>query len=163
MTQQLCNEYQYEDKEESSSPSPTNNLNKLQPQTQPPQYEQSSHDEATEMLAKILNMSNANETSTTTTKLLNTEDNSDSDISYWSEDERTILRAFYENEMEDENDQDNDNNEILLEKYIMDLCQPSNNTSYTTTSLLPLPPPPSASSPSSYSSAASSSSSSHSQ
>lgn len=159
MTQQLCNDYQYEDREESSSP-PTNNP------SNPPaqsflQYEQTSHDEATEMLTKILTMSNANETSTSTANPpANTDDNSDSDVSYWSEDERTILRAFYENEKEDGNEQnDEDNDEILLEKYIMDLCQNTNNTAKSLLPPLSLThaPQPSSSSPSSYVSASSSS------
>lgn len=159
MTQQLCNEYQYEDNEESSPPPTNHSSNPLSQNFS--QYEQPPHDEATEMLTRILNMPNANETSSSTTHVpTNTDDNSDSDVSYWSEDERTILRAFYENEREDGNEQNDEvNDEVLLEKYIMDLCQ---NTSNTAKPLLPplsltQTPQPSSLSPSSYASASSSS------
>ncbi|KAK4514935.1 uncharacterized protein ATC70_002542 [Mucor velutinosus] len=154
MTQQLCNDYQYEDKEESSPP-PSNNSSNPPAQNFSP-YEQTSHDEATEMLTKILNMSNANEVYTSIPNMpANADDNSDSDVSYWSEDERTILRAFYENEREDGNEQnDEDNDEVLLEKYIMDLCQTTNNTTKPLLPPLSLAhaPQPSSPSPPSYAS-----------
>ncbi|CEP12075.1 hypothetical protein [Parasitella parasitica] len=145
MTQRLCNEYQYEDNEESSNPSNTINSSKSQVRANP-RYDRNPHDEASDMLCKILNMSNANETSTAT-NALNADDNSDSDISYWSEDERTILKAYYDNERDDVNDHnDGSDDEILLEKYVMDLCQTANSN--TTIVGLPVPaaasltPPP---------------------
>ncbi|OAC99563.1 hypothetical protein MUCCIDRAFT_114757 [Mucor lusitanicus CBS 277.49] len=159
MTQQLCNEYQYEDREESSPP-PTNHSSNP-PAQNFSQYEQPPHDEATQMLAQILSMSNANETSSSTTHVpATTDDNSDSDVSYWSEDERTILRAFYENERDDGNEQnDEDNDEALLERYIMDLCQTTGSTAKPLLPPLSLTqaPPPSSSPQSSYASASSSS------
>jgi hypothetical protein len=94
MTQRLCNHQQTKD-------------------TSPPteQYD----NEASEMMARILSMSKPSRSEQPTK-----EDEDEEDVCYWSEDEYTVLKAFYENENPDEQEEQD---EKRLEKYLLDICQ----------------------------------------
>lgn len=87
MTQKLCKTYQYQETEEE------------QVETRP---EQEHDNEANEMMGFIMSLST--EDSLRRQELSTDTEQSDND-NYWSEDEYAVIKAYYENEQEDEEEE----------------------------------------------------------
>lgn len=105
MTQRLCNHHQTRDKQDAS---PTTNTEYYA-------------DETSEMMARILSISKIKQESReepSNTK--QDEEDEDSDVFYWSEDEYLVLKAFYENENPHEQEEQD---EKMIEQYLLDICQ----------------------------------------